>query len=231
MTMLLSHRQANFAPPVRIEAAVVMLPQEERKASAEPATSARPLARKPLPKSAVKPARPVEHLPSSVRAAPPPRLAVQHGGKAPAGESNRAPVAAAPSLNEQATPTSPTKPPGNEAGSTGKAGDMVANEGQSWNAYGQALSQLAARYKRYPALALQRGWQGQVRIAVTIAPTGELLAVEVRQSSGYAALDQQALAIVRRAQSELPLPSRPPGQTLTLMIPVNFSLATGDAAN
>jgi periplasmic protein TonB len=76
------------------------------------------------------------------------------------------------------------------------------------------------RFKRYPDKA--HGALGSARVSFTIDQDGHLLSSSIIQSSGQATLDDEALAILARAQ---PLP-RPPDQTpdadLTVIFQMNF---------
>jgi periplasmic protein TonB len=88
-------------------------------------------------------------------------------------------------------------------------------------------SELAAHiehFKRYPAEARSRGDQGTAKVAFTIDHEGHLLMSRIVQSSGSAALDQETLAMLARAQ---PMP-RPPDQLadtqLTFVVPVRFNI-------
>lgn len=51
--------------------------------------------------------------------------------------------------------------------------------------------------KRYPYLARRNGWEGEVLIKAVIGADGRLLHAEIQQSSGHAALDQDALKVLR----------------------------------
>jgi protein TonB len=64
------------------------------------------------------------------------------------------------------------------------------------------------RFKQYPQAARARGETGTVKALLTIDREGRLLHSSIVQGSGSAALDQEALAVLARAQ---PLP-RPPGE-------------------
>ena len=50
---------------------------------------------------------------------------------------------------------------------------------------------------RYPPLAAERGWEGEVRLRVTLAADGRLDRVQLHASSGYALLDRDALRTMR----------------------------------
>jgi protein TonB len=87
-------------------------------------------------------------------------------------------------------------------------------------------SQLAAhieRFMRYPAAARAHGDAGIATVAFTIDHDGHLLRSSIVQSSGSAALDQETLAMLARAQ---PMPRPAPGQLidgeLTLVMPMRF---------
>jgi protein TonB len=80
------------------------------------------------------------------------------------------------------------------------------------------------RHKRYPREAMTRRDQGTALLYFEIGPRGQVLSYRLRRSSGHEALDQEALALIRRAQ---PLPAPPPnlnGSRLRLVVPVRFSL-------
>jgi protein TonB len=88
-------------------------------------------------------------------------------------------------------------------------------------------SELAAHiehFKRYPSDARSRGEQGIAKVAFTIDHEGHLLASRIVQSSGSAALDEETLAMLARAQ---PMP-KPPGEMrdleLSFVVPVRFNI-------
>lgn len=78
--------------------------------------------------------------------------------------------------------------------------------------------------KRYPSAARSRGQQGVVVLAFSIDRDGHVTSRHVAKGSGYAALDDEAMAMVERAQ---PMPSFPPSMTqpvISLTVPIRFSL-------
>jgi periplasmic protein TonB len=79
-------------------------------------------------------------------------------------------------------------------------------------------------FKRYPTEARSRGDQGTAKVAFTIDHEGHLLSSRIVESSGSAALDQETLAMLARAQ---PMP-RPPDRVhdteLTFVVPVRFNI-------
>jgi protein TonB len=92
------------------------------------------------------------------------------------------------------------------------------------SAYGHAISQILARHKEYPRIALMQGWQGAVTMRLRIAPTGRLLDAEVHTSSGYEALDRQALAMASKAEHLPPPPEGLRDRDVTVLVPVIFRL-------
>ena len=90
--------------------------------------------------------------------------------------------------------------------------------------YTKSLSEMFARYKEYPRIAELRGWEGSVTMRLRVAPSGRLIAAELYKSSGYDALDKQAMTMVTRAGA-LPVP--PQGLNaaeVPVLVPINFHL-------
>ena len=87
----------------------------------------------------------------------------------------------------------------------------------SWQS--QLMAHLERR-KRYPPGAQSRGERGIVYVRFTIDPSGNVQSVNLSRSSGHAELDQEVLALVRRAS---PVPAPPPGAQRDIIAPVRFS--------
>ncbi len=151
---------------------------------AEPTPPAvEPAVRAEKSKPAVKPeTRPAAVAPEASVAIPePPSAAVE-----------AAPVAPPPVARTEAAP--PTAQPGKAAAGPGTLGQ-----------YRLQLIAAARRYKRYPPLARENNWEGNVLVGVAIAANGAA-AVSVKASSGYQILDQQALEMFRQATQAVPVP-------------------------
>ena len=92
------------------------------------------------------------------------------------------------------------------------------------NQYGNLLSREVAKHKQYPKIAQMRGWQGDVELDLQIDGSGNLVASKVRTSSGFEALDKQALEMVKKA-APFPLPPEAlRAKTFNVIIPVSFKL-------
>ena len=77
------------------------------------------------------------------------------------------------------------------------------------------------RAKRYPSGARRRGEEGVAYVSFAIDARGRVLSAQLARSSGHAELDEEVLALVRRAS---PLPPPPPGVPGTITAPVRFNI-------
>jgi protein TonB len=87
-----------------------------------------------------------------------------------------------------------------------------------------ALAAHLERFKRYPQEARARGEQGTATVAFTIDHNGRLVSSRIVQSSGFARLDQETLAMLARAQ---PMPKPPDSaldSELSFVVPVRFNI-------
>ena len=81
-----------------------------------------------------------------------------------------------------------------------------------------------AQNKRYPASARARGEQGVVMLSFTVDRSGHVVARSIAKSSGFTALDEEVLAMVKRAE---PLPAFPPAMVQAEIhetVPIRFGL-------
>lgn len=77
--------------------------------------------------------------------------------------------------------------------------------------------------KRYPSQARANHWEGKVVVEVVIRDDGTVVHLQVAESSGRAILDQEALAVMRKA-SPLIL-KHPLGKpSITLLVPISYKL-------
>jgi protein TonB len=74
---------------------------------------------------------------------------------------------------------------------------------------------------RYPELAKQRGWEGDVLLRLMIDETGKVTEVTVERTSGYKILDAAAVNAIRLWRAE---PSRRFGRAVKTVeyLPVQF---------
>ena len=80
------------------------------------------------------------------------------------------------------------------------------------------------RHKGYPAAARARHETGTAELAFTLDRNGKVLASRVVRSSGFAALDQETIDTVRRAQPFPPPPPNMSGETFDFTVPIQFNI-------
>jgi len=82
----------------------------------------------------------------------------------------------------------------------------------------------ARRYKRYPRIAMDNGWEGRSEVRMVIGANGMITSLTVRTGAGHEVLDKAALDMIRSAKPLIPIPSALRGREFTVDIPVVFSL-------
>ena len=85
--------------------------------------------------------------------------------------------------------------------------------GADWIATSRAL----------PDLARTHGAQGVAAVTFTMDRGGRVLSVGLVRSSNSALLDDEAVALVHRAEPLPSLPDEVPGSTITLTVPISFA--------
>lgn len=78
------------------------------------------------------------------------------------------------------------------------------------------------RYKRYPAAARARGVQGVTKVEFRLDAGGRLVDARIISGSGSEPLDEEALAVLRRASPFPEPPDRHPGEQVHLVLPIEF---------
>jgi len=61
-------------------------------------------------------------------------------------------------------------------------------------------------------------------VRFTMDRQGRVLAARIEKTANVASLDQEGLDLLQRAQPLPPLPSDQPGETLELIVPIQFFL-------
>ena len=83
------------------------------------------------------------------------------------------------------------------------------------------------RYKRYPAQAMEKGWQGRVVIHLVIGSNGLTQSFTIKSSSGFQMLDDTALDMVKKGRPLVQVPVALRGQQFEVDVPVVFDLREG----
>ncbi len=120
---------------------------------------------------------------------------------------------------EKKKPAPPKKtPPKESVRETAKQPPQAAGGSQKWQ--NRLMAHLEKR-KRYPAAAKRRRDEGVATVRFSIDPAGNVLSVSLARSSGIPELDEEVVAMVRRAS---PVPTPPPGAKLDVSVPVRFNI-------
>lgn len=90
--------------------------------------------------------------------------------------------------------------------------------------YRLSLATAARRFKSYPPLASQRGWEGTVEVALNVRALAPVPEVVLVRSSGRRVLDEQALEMLTRAARVTTLPEGLKARDFRILLPVEFSL-------
>lgn len=129
------------------------------------------------------------------------------------------PAKAAPTA-KQTTSAQPKTAARSQPAQAGRTGGATAGEKA---AYARRLMRHVERYKRYPKAAERQGITGAAGLSITIDRAGALAGARLARGSGHAILDDEALAVARRAA---PYP-RPPegvgGGTVSFAVTLRFS--------
>lgn len=132
----------------------------------------------------------------------------------PPQQAAAAATSAPPAINERIAPVAvaPTQGVPNE-----KNSEAVV----TWRTRVLALVE---KNKRYPEAARSRREQGTAQVSFTLDRKGMVVNARVNQSSGSSALDEEALALLKRAQ---PFPAPPaafPGEFVVVRQPIRFTV-------
>jgi len=179
--------------------------------SPEPALAPRPA----LTKRAATPApAPQKAVPAEAIKAPQPEPAPAATSAAASPAPVAAPVQTRPA--PQAPAGSPAAEPDAKSGNEADAGTR--------DQYRMAVILAAGRYKRYPAIAMEKGWQGRVVVHMVIGANGMIDSASIKTGSGHDILDNQALDMLKKGKSTVPIPASLRGLQFDIDVPVIFNL-------
>jgi len=167
--------------------------------------------------------KPLEEPPPEVAPAPDPEVAIppppvqEVKQETPKRQEPRppAPTTSAPqAIPEQvaAIPAAPTQ------------GQIIPTNSSVVPTWKTKIVALLERNKRYPETAQSRREQGVAQVFFSLDRQGRVLESRVVRSSGANALDEEALALLRRAQPFPPPPQELAGDHVDLTVPIRFNL-------
>jgi protein TonB len=194
----------DFAPILIAPAEIAPGPEQERSEA--------------TPEQKVKP-QSIEELPADLKPAPNPEFALEPPREIKQ-ESTQHPAAMVPE-------TSPPQPIPVETAAFPAApiqGNSNPEISKLIQAYGMQVYAILKRSLQYPPTARSRRQEGTAQVFFSIDREGRVLESRIVHSAGAAALDAEALALLKRAQ---PFPAPPPelaGERITLTVPIAFHL-------
>ena len=145
---------------------------------------------------------------------PPPESAAAAPGSAASSTPPAAPVQA--KAAPQALVGIPATEADTRSGNEADAGTLEQ--------YRLALIMATRRYKRYPAIAMEKGWQGRVEVHMVIGANGMVASASIKTGSGHEILDNQALDMLKKGKTTVPIPANLRGREFSIDVPVIFSL-------
>jgi|SRR5687768_10508017 protein TonB len=189
------------APPPLLEARLVEPPAPPPPPSAAPQPEVAKPAAKPLPKKRAPRPKPAPEPPKEAAPAPAPVIAE------PAPPAPPAP----PSIAKVEPRPAPAAPSTEQLEALSRA------------QYQKELLDAARRFKRYPALAQENNWEGEVQVRMVIGADGAV-SLSIQRSSTHAVLDRQALDMFKRAHARVALPPVLRGKEVTLELRAVYNL-------
>jgi len=104
-----------------------------------------------------------------------------------------------------------------------QASDLAGHEAEIAKFSGRLMADVARFKGRYPKDAAEKGQEGRVVVVVALDAEGRTTCT-LKRSSGHELLDQRALAIVRYAASNVPLPQGLRGVAFSTQVALQFRL-------
>ena len=95
--------------------------------------------------------------------------------------------------------------------------------------YRLQLISAARKYKRYPRVAMDNNWEGDVVVRMVIGANGMISALSIKTSSGHEVLDQQALEMFKRAKPMVQIPPSLRGKEFILELKAIYNLKDQDS--
>ena len=174
----------------------------------EPLPELEPIAEEPPPPPEVEPSPPMEpEVPLPVVTPP------------------KAPQVKPPQIKPQPKPavTRP-RPPEPIEPAPEPAPRPVASQSNAMPTFQQRLLRHLDQNKRYPQASQRRRQQGTALLRFTMDAEGSVLSFRLEKSSGHEPLDEEVLAMIKRAEPLPKIPADLGRDRLELVVPVQFAL-------
>jgi periplasmic protein TonB len=169
--------------------------------------------------------KPLEEPPPQLPTAPDPEVAVEPPPRRQEAQLERpqlaeprppAPVTQAPQALPVEVAALPAAP---------EQGAFTPSDAKALQSWQKQIVALLERNKRYPPAAQARRQQGVTQVFFRLDRQGRVIDSRVVRSSGVGLLDEEAMALIRRAQPFPPWPvGQLTGERVDLTVPIRFNL-------
>jgi periplasmic protein TonB len=90
--------------------------------------------------------------------------------------------------------------------------------------YREDLVRVASDFKRYPRVAVDNNWEGEVLVRLAVGADGRIASLGVARGSGYEVLDRQALQMFEAAKPLVEIPPALRGKAFELELRAIYNL-------
>jgi protein TonB len=207
------------APPAPIIARLAQPPAAEPAPAPPQAEPVKPQPREKRP-PATKPSPVVKPEPEATLPAPVAAPAIPDSEPAQTAPASPA-ASSAPSAPPIVARADPAPAPASPSVEAMDAGSLAQ--------YRLQLISMARKYKRYPRVAMDNNWEGDVVVRMVIGPSGVISALSIKTSSGHEVLDQQALEMFKKAKPLVQIPAALRGREFTIELRAIYNLKDQDS--
>ena len=166
--------------------------------------------------------KPVEEPPPEVKPAPNPEIAIQPRPPQEVKQEtprrleprSPAPATSAPQAVPEQTAAIPMAP---------TQGQIKLRNSQAAATWRNQIVAAIERNKRFPETAARRGESGTAQVFFSLDRQGRVINSRIVRSAGAAVLDDEALALLHRAEPFPPPPPEYPGDSVNLILPLRFA--------
>lgn len=103
----------------------------------------------------------------------------------------------------------------------------LAARADEMNIWAGLVNEHLKKHRKYPRAAKRRNHEGAPEVSFTMDRNGYILDVTLLKSSGHESLDEEAIAMFRRAEPLPPLPRSSPDASVTRSLAITFNLVDG----
>ncbi|WP_334157342.1 energy transducer TonB [Oryzomicrobium sp.] len=216
-------------PPLQVTLYLDAAASAPLRSPQSPSPPAAPAATPPAPAAPQARHRPLQAAPRAEAPRPlavPVQTAAQSALTAPALQADTGPAGAKAASGTAETSTAPSTVAAQGPAQARDAAAPGDNDPNALARYGRALSSLLERQQHYPRLAAMRGWEGEVRLQLSIARKGTIVAIQIAHSSGFDVLDRSALELVQQLPEALlpPVPAALREREFQIVVPILYQL-------